>query len=84
MQISDVQFIDLAGIKRLLTVSTSTVVRLRKNEAEAFPIPVLVGRRHLFLKSEVIAWAEARLAARSARHRTVVVGTNGHVQHSAR
>jgi predicted DNA-binding transcriptional regulator AlpA len=82
MDISEVQFIDLAGVKRLLTLSTSTVVRLRKNEAANFPVPVLVGRRHLFLKSEVVDWAMQRLAARPERPRTFVVDAN--VRHSAR
>lgn len=74
----EIQFLDLNEVKRLTTLSSRTIYRLRENENNAFPIPVRIGTRNLFLKSEILEWARARLAARPAkRQRTVAVNAKG-------
>ena len=58
--------ISLNDTARMLSVSRTQVNQYRAKGI--FPLPVEMGERKIaFVRAEVVAWAEARIAARSAR-----------------
>lgn len=80
-----IELLDLAGVHRITTLSPSSILRLRK--CADFPQPVQILAKNMFVKAEVVAWTEARAAARSgpgAVRRIVKIGVEGNVQHATR
>lgn len=85
----DIQLIDLDEVHRITTLSPSSILRLRKTDD--FPKPVQVGAKNTYVKAEVLAWAKARVNARTIARgkpgevqRIIQVATDGTVRHSLR
>jgi len=57
-------FITIKNLKTRLSISTSTAYRLFDQDPD-FPKPVRIGRKVLFVESEVDAYIQTRLEARN-------------------
>lgn len=64
--VEDVQIVALKDVVKMTSLSRTAINKFRI--AGRFPTPISLGEKRIgFVKSEVIAWIEARVAERNAK-----------------